>query len=311
MSTLWAELDRYLSIRRALGYNLSTSERVLRRFVAFAESEGAEHVGTALFLRWQESFAGANRCTWSRRLGMVRIFAQWLQSIDPKHQVPPQGLLSVRYVRSRPYIYTEDEIRRIVQAATQLPSSNGLRPLTMSKLFGLIAVTGLRISEALSLNSEDVDLRHGVITLRNGKLGKQRLLPVSASTAFHLRSYAAERDRLLGKCPDAFFVSDHGARVTDCSARYSFAMVCQSIGLRAAQRYNHHGRSPRIHDLRHTFAVRTLLNWYREGKDPAREMIKLIAYLGHVKLAHTYWYFEAVPELLDLARRRVEMELET
>jgi integrase len=310
MSTLSAELDRYLSIRRSLGFDLSTDERVLRRFVAFAASEGADHVGTALFLRWQESFTGANRYTWSRRLGMVRIFAQWLHSIDPKHEAPPQRLLAVRYVRSRPYIYTEDEIRRIVLTAEQLPSSNGLRPLTMSTLFGLIAVTGLRISEALSLNSADVNLREGVITLRMGKLGKQRLLPVSASTALHLRSYAAERDRLLGTHPDAFFVSDHGARVNDCCARYNFAMVCQSIGMRAAQRYNRHGRGPRIHDLRHTFAVRTLLNWYREGKDPAREMIKLIAYLGHVKLAHTYWYFEAVPELLDLACRRVERKVE-
>jgi integrase len=310
MSVLRTELERYLSIRRALGYDLSTTERVLRRFVIFAESENTEYIGTALFLRWQESFAGANRQTWARRLGMVRLFAQWLQSIHPKHEVPPPGLIPNRHRRSRPYIYTEGEIRRIVQAAAELPSINGLRPLTMSTLFGLIAVTGLRINEALSLDLADIDFVQGVLTLRRGKLGKQRLLPVSDSTVLHLRSYAAARDRLLGTQPDAFFVSDHGGRVTDCSARYNFAMVCQSIGLRIPEKFNRHGRGPRIHDLRHTFAVRTLLNWYRDGKDPAREMIKLIAYLGHDKPAYTYWYFEAVPELLDLARRRVEQKVE-
>jgi integrase len=310
MSALRAELARYLSIRRALGYDLSTTELVLRRFVDFAESEKTESIGTALFLRWQERFGRANRQTWARRLGMVRLFAQWLQSINPKHEVPPPGLIPNRQRRSRPYIYTEDEIRRIVQAAAELPSINGLRPLTMSTLFGLIAVTGLRINEALSLDVADIDLVQGVLTLRRGKLGKQRLLPVSDSTVLHLHSYAAERDRLLRTQPDAFFISDHGERVTDCSARYNFAVVCQSIGLRRPEKFNRHGRGPRIHDLRHTFAVRTLLNWYREGKDPAREMIKLISYLGHDKPAYTYWYFEAVPELLDLARRRVEQEIE-
>ena len=310
MSALRSELERYLSIRRALGYDLSTTERVLRRFVVFAESEKTEYIGTALFLRWQENFAGANRQTWARRLGMVRLFAQWLQSINPKHEVPPPSLLPGRQRRSRPYIYTEDEVRRIVQAAAELPSINGLRPLTMSTLFGLIAVTGLRINEALSLDVADIDFVQGVLTLRRGKLGKQRLLPVSDSTILQLRSYAAERNRLLGTQPDPFFVSDQGGRVTDCSARYNFAVVCQSIGLRMPEKFNRHGRGPRIHDLRHTFAVRTLLNWYRTGKDPAREMIKLIAYLGHDKPAYTYWYFEAVPELLDLARRRVEQEIE-
>jgi integrase len=226
--------------------------------------------------------------------------------MDPKHEVPPQSLIPNRARRSHPYIYTENEIHRIVAAAAELPSINGIRPLTCSTLFGLIAVTGLRVSEALSLDATDIDLDNGVLTLRKGKLGKARLLPVSDCTRTRLVHYAKERDRLLGAPAKAFFVSDRGERLTDCGARYNFAVVCQSIGLRPSQRFHRHGRGPRIHDLRHTFAVRTLVNWYCAGKDAAQEMIRLTTYLGHTDPAHTYWYIEAVPELLELASRRVE-----
>jgi integrase/recombinase XerD len=311
MSTLSKELDRYLTIRRSLGYDLGTAERILRRFIAFAENEGTDIISTDLFLRWREAFGHANRQTWSRRLGMVRLFAQWLHSIDQKHEVPPQALIPDRYRRSRPYIYSDEEIRRIVEAATELPSINGIRALTCSTLFGLIAVTGLRVSEAISLDVADVDLEAGLITLRRGKLGKERLLPVSDSTTARLVAYARERDRLLGAPPEPFFVSDHGERITDCGARYNFAAVCQSIGLRPPEKFNRHGHGPRIHDLRHTFAVRTLVNWYRTGKNPAEEMIKLTTYLGHACPSHTYWYIEAVPELLDLASRRVERKVQS
>ena len=309
MSTLSTELDRYLTIRRSLGYDLDTTERVLRRFLDFAELEHAEHISTDLFVRWQEAFGWANRHTWARRLGMVRLFAQWLQCMDPRHAVPPQALIPSRYRRARPYIYSDEEIQRIVETAAALPSINGIRALTYSTLFGLIAVTGLRISEALALDVADVDLAAGVLTVQHGKLGKARLLPVSGSTTIRLAVYAKERDRLLGAPQESFFVADHGGRVTDCSARYTFATVCQTIGLRRAERYNRHGRGPRIHDLRHTFAVRTLLQWYRAGKNPSQEMLKLTTYLGHANPTHTYWYIEAVPELLELASRRAEGEL--
>jgi integrase len=217
-------------------------------------------------------------------------------------------LISGRTRRPHPYIYSEEEIRRIVEAAAALPSVNGIRALTCSTLFGLIAVTGLRVSEALSLCAADIDLENGVVTVRQGKGGKVRLLPVSACTRTRLAEYAKERDRLLGVPATAFFIADRGERLTDCGARYNFAVVCQAIGLRSAQRFRRHGRGPRIHDLRHTFAVRTLLNCYRSGKDPAREMMKLTTYLGHCNPAHTYWYIEAVPELLELASRRLEEE---
>lgn len=309
MSTLTNELDRYLTIRRGLGYDLGTTEWILRRFITFADKEGAEYISTPLFLRWQAACGQANRQTRARQLGVVRLFAQWLHGIDQRHDVPPQPLIPGRYRRARPYIYSDEEIRRIVEAAAELPSLNGIRALTCSTLFGLIAVTGLRISEALSLNAADVDLDAGVLTLRRGKLGKARLLPISDSAATRLAAYARERDRLLGAASEPFFVSDRGERLTDCGARYNFAVVCQTIGLRPVEKLQRHGRGPRIHDLRHTFAVRTLVNWYRTGKDPAQEIIKLMTYLGHTHPAHTYWYIEAVPELLELASQRAEASL--
>jgi len=309
VSTLSAQLDRYLEIRRSLGHELQTTERILRRFISFAESEGDAYVSTALFLRWQGAFGAACRQTWAARLGVVRIFARWLHGLDPRHEIPPEGLIPSGRRRPRPYIYSESEIRRILVAAAELPSANGLRGLTYTTLFGLIAVAGLRISEAIAVAVDDVDLDAGVITVRHGKLGKERLLPVEETTRAHLQAYANERDRLLGERPRAFFVSDVGAPLTDCGTRYNFSLVCQTIGLRPPQRFNRHGRGPRIHDLRHTFAVRTLVNWYRAGKDPDREMIRLTTYLGHAKPEHTYWYIEAVPELLELASRRAEASL--
>jgi integrase/recombinase XerD len=306
MSPLSTELDRYLAVRRGLGYSLGITERTLRGFIAFAKDQHADYVSTALFLQWREAFGDANKQTWARRLGMVRLFAEWLHCGDPKHEVPPRALIPNRSRRPRPHIYSEEEIRQIIETAAELPSINGIRALTSSTLFGLIAVTGLRISEALSLDVADVDLHNGVLTVRRGKFGKARLLPVSACTNARLVAYGRHRDRLLGAPSIPFFVSDQGERLSGDGARYSFVAVCQTMGLRPTPRFRRHGRGPRIHDLRHTFAVRTLLSWYRTGKDPAREMIKLTTYLGHADPAHTYWYLEAVPELLALASRRVE-----
>lgn len=298
------QLDRYLSVRRSLGYDLRTDERVLRRFARFADRDGAPYIDTALFLRWDASLPKAGTSTRSARLGKVRLFAQWLSSIDPAHEVPPRGLLPDRSGRPRPHIYSEAEITSIIAAAKALPSIYGLRGLTCATLFGLIAVTGLRISEALALDDDDLDVEIGVLRVRRGKLGKERLLPLDPTVVARLADYAAERDRLLGSAPPAFFVTGKGTRLTDCSARDNFAQACQQIGLRAHQQYRRHGRGPRIHDLRHTFAVRTMINWYQTGMDPAREMIRLTTYLGHTDPDNTFWYLEAVPELLDLAMAR-------
>ena len=171
-------------------------------------------------------------------------------------------------------------------------------------LFGLIAVTGLRISEALALDRDDLNAEHGVLRVRQGKLGKERLLPLDPSVVTRLADYRIERDRLIGHPAKPLFVTGKATRLTDCAARYNFARACQEIGLRTHQPDGKHGRGPRVHDLRHSFAVKTMLGWYRTGKDPAREMIRLTTYLGHSDPANTYWYLEAVPQLLDLAMAR-------
>lgn len=300
-----AEHHRYLTVRRQLGANLSTDERILRRFATFADHDGAEYLDTKLIMRWLESLPSASAGTRGARFRVARQFAEWLHGMDPRHEAPSRGLVPGRVQRVHPYIYSDAEIVAIIEHARTLPSVYGMRGLTCSTLFGLIAVTGLRINEALRLDNVDLDAESGVLHVRYGKLGKERLLPLDPSVVQQLQNYGRERDRLLGQKPEAFFVTCEGGRLGECGARYNFAHVCQQIGLRAPQLYLRHGRGPRIHDLRHTFAVRTLLSWYRSGNDVSREMIKLTTWLGHASPANTYWYLEAVPELLELASARI------
>ncbi len=306
MTRLSKHYERYLEIRRGLGYDLSTPARVMRRFTAFADAQGAEYITTDLFLQWKQSFGSANQNTWAARLSMVRVFARWLVNVDPRTQVPPDNLIPRSTLRPKPYIYSDDEVAAIITAAGHLPSAYGLRGKTCAVLFGLIAVAGLRVSEALRLDNDHVDFDEGVLTVTPGKNGKSRFLPIAPETVEHLDRYRFERDRILRAKRIAFFRFETGRRPTDCGVRYNFAQACQNIGLRSPQHYKRHGRGPRIHDLRHSFAVKTIMNWYRQGRDPDREMIKLSTYLGHSNPKATYWYIEAVPELMKLASERAE-----
>jgi integrase len=304
MSELRQAMDRYLTLRRSLGFELRGPEATLRRFVAFAEREGAAYITTDLVLRWTSEPSKAQPVTWASWVAIVRRFARWWSATDPCTEVPPEGLLPHRFRRQPPYIYSDDEIERIVRAAAQLPSSNGMRALTYSTYFGLVAATGMRMSEGLALDRSDVDLVEGILTIRRTKFGKSRIVPLHASTREVLRSYAAQRNCSLRRVgTPAFFVSEHGSRITQWSTRYNFAKVSQQVGLRPPARG--HGHGPRLHDLRHRFAVRTLIDWYRKGFDVEREIPKLATYLGHVHVNDTYWYLEAVPELLQLATERL------
>jgi integrase/recombinase XerD len=309
MNSLTVRLKEYIATRQSLGYDLSFSERVLRRLTEFADSEGADHITVNLFLRWKEHYGKASNNTWSARLSMVRAFASWLQGFDPRNEIPPSGLISGKPRRTRPYIYTDDQIAQIVAEATRLPSAYGLRGWTCSTLFALIATTGLRVNEALGLNDKDVDLEQRVVNVERSKNGRSRYVPLLPCAAEPLHAYRAERNRILGKDAKPFFLHENSERLGDCTARYNFAVVCHRIGLREPQVFNKHGRGPRIHDLRHTFAVRTIMDWYQRGLDPDREMLKLSTYLGHSDPDATYWYIEAVPELLQLASDRAERNL--
>ena len=305
MTALSRSLQEYLALRRALGTQLKGPEFHLRRFVEFADRAGTEVITTDLALRWATAPPQACAATWALRLGNVRRFAAWLSATDPRTEIPPKDLLPHRYRRKPPYLYSDQEIARILAEAARLMSPSGLRALTYATLFGLLAVTGLRLSEALGLDRDDVDLEGGVLTVRHAKFGKSRFVPLHDSARVALRSYAQERDRHIpSPSTPAFLVAERGTRVTSFSAQYTFAVVSRAVGLRPPTEANRHGRGPRLHDMRHRLAVRTLVRWYREGKDVEREWPKLTTYLGHAHVADTYWYLEAVPELLQLASER-------
>lgn len=303
MSSLGEALNEYLAIRRALGFELREVAGCLRNFVTFLETNSATHITTELALRWATRPGASQPSTWAWRLGMVRRFAAWLRAAEPRTEIPPAGLLPYRYQRKKPHIFSDEEIEQILGLAAQLPSEKGLRAHTYATLFGLLAVSGMRVNEAVKLDSLDVDLGHGILTVRRTKFGKSRHVPVHPSTVAALKQYADTRDRIIAKPVQAFFVSERGTRITDCMARYTFARLSQQLGLRSAAKG--HGRGPRLHDMRHRFAARTLIHWYRSGLDVERELPKLATYLGHVHINETYWYLEAVPELLQLATERV------
>jgi integrase len=305
MKPLRVALEEYLTLRRGLGPDLLGAGARLRRFVEFLEGEGASAVTTDLALRWATATAGVTEATWAQRLGDARRFAAWLSATDPHTEVPPRGLLPDRFRRRPPYIYRDEEVERVVREAALLPSPTGMRAQTSATLFGLLAATGLRLSEALALDREDVDLRAGVLAVRHAKFGKSRFVPLHDSAREALLRYAKLRDHVLPRpAGPAFLLSERGRRVTEWSARYNFAVVSRAVGLRPPTTGHKHGRGPRLHDMRHRLAARTLVRWYREGRDVERELPKLSTYLGHAHVADTYWYIEAVPELLQLAAER-------
>jgi integrase/recombinase XerD len=297
-------LKDYLRVRRSLGFLLREPETSLRQFVAFLQAHRASYITTALALRWATQPTQVQPATWAFRLSMVRRFAIWLSAFEPRTEIPPTGLLPYRYRRTPPYIYGDQEITRLLRRTQHLPSYRGLRARTFTTLFGLLVATGMRGNEALGLDRSDVDLDRKILYIRRTKFGKSRYIPVHSSTVEALKQYATARDRLFPvPITPAFFISERGTRIPDWVARYTFAKVSQQVGLRPSA--NGHGRGPRLHDMRHRFAVRTLVRWYRAGIDVERELPKLATYLGHVHLNDTYWYLEAVPELLKLATERL------
>jgi integrase len=233
---------------------------------------------------------------------MVRQFARWLSAIDPRHQVPSHRLLNVPHRRSKPHIYSDKEITSLMAEASQLRSSKGMKALTLETLVGLLAATGLRPGEAAALETRDVDVELGLLIIRDSKFGKSRQVPIHSSTAAALKRYAHERDRIL-RHPDSvrFLVSDSGTPLNMDTVRGWFCKVSSACGLRGTIEGHRCGRGPRLQDLRHTFATRRLVEWYKAGHNVAVQMPKLATYLGHSSVECTYWYIEAVPELLELA----------
>lgn len=301
MSALRKVAEDYLAIRRTLGFKLKDHGRLVIQFVDYLEDVGAAVITTELALAWVRLRTTASPFRQRLRLAAVRVFARYVQSIDPQTEVPSKALLPIRLQRRPPYLYSEDEIAQLMAAAKSIESP--LHAATYETLIGLLAVTGMRLGEALGLHRPDVDLSGQLIIVRCGKFNKPRQVPIHLSTVKALDAYCQRRDRLCSrpKCA-SFFVSSRGGRLSRSVVHAAFARLRNQTGLDTTRR----SRPPRLHDLRHTFVLRTLLNWYEAGIDVQAQLPLLSTYLGHVDPKSTYWYFQAAPELLALAAERLE-----
>jgi integrase/recombinase XerD len=303
MKTLRQAVGDYLSLRRSLGFKLITHERYLREFVSFLQKKRTPRISTQLALQFATQPRHQRPAEWAARLSVVRGFARYRSGDDLSTEIPPLGLLPYRPRRARPYLYSEEEIRQLLKAAQNLPATYSLKPWTYHCLFGLLAVTGMRVSEALNLQVKDVDWTEGVLTIHGTKFGKSRLVPLHASTRRVLSAYAMRRDHYFaGKSFSHFFVSSRGTRLDGGHVRRTFYKLSRQIGLRDASAS--HG--PRLHDFRHRFAVETLVRWYRKDEDVERRLPILSTYLGHAHVTDTYWYLTSTPELLGAAGKRME-----
>lgn len=293
-------LADYLAVRRCLGFKLTRDGLLLGQFVAFLEEAGAPRVTAELARSWITSPTNSSPGWLAMRLTVVRGFARWLQASDPMTEVPPTGWLPPRR-RTTAYLYTKTEIAALMVAARR--ARWPLSAATYETLIGLLAVTGLRIGEAIRLDRDDVSLDEGLLRIRDSKFGQSRLVPIHPTTALALRGYLTRR-KVLSPLPSepALFVHPAGNRVRYVSVQAMFRTLCRRAGLTARSA---HCR-PTIHGLRHTFAVDTLIGWYRDGVDVQASLPQLSTFLGHADPKWTYWYLSASPELLRLAIDRVE-----
>ena len=299
MSGLRGHVEDYLGLRRALGFKLERAGRLLPQFVNYLEAAGAATVTTELAIAWARQPVSASPRHWAARLAVVRGFAAYLQTLDPEAEVPPPGVFPARRHRPTPYLWSQQDISRLLEGARALRSP--MRAATHEALFGLLAVSGMRVGEAIALQREDVDLEAGVITIHQAKFDRSRFVPLHPSATEALRCYAAERDRL---CPrprsNTFFISSVGTGLGRSDVTATLRKITIALGLRTET------VRPRTHDLRHSFAVHTLVDWHRQGADISALLPVLSTYLGHVEPKNTYWYLSAVPELMQLVAARLE-----
>jgi integrase len=300
-TALRAALGDYLRLRRALGYGLARAEKLLAQFICFLEEHQATSVTVADALVWVRLPADASP-TWLRmRMSAVRGFTTYLHGLDPSIGVPPKGLVPGRTRRAVPYLYSDADIAALLRQACMLRTP--LRVATIQTLICVLAVTGMRIGEVINLDDADVDAETGLLRVRAAKGGRQRLVPVHPTTITALTSYQTHRDQVFPQRPDhALLVASTGTRLRYNNVSVTFATLVRRAGLTARSA----SCRPRPHDLRHTFAVQTLLDWYRDGADIPARLPLLSTYLGHVEPANTYWYLQAAPELLAEAANRLQ-----
>jgi integrase len=315
LTSLQAHVKRYLVERHRLGFAERTQAYALRSFAHHVQAVGHRGPLTVeVMADWarHDSHGSNDPRTWARRLKRVRVFTRWLQQFEPRTEVPDDAIFGRLPERQAPHIYSEQEIVDLLAAARRLgPVSSGLRGLIFETLFGLIACSGLRVSEALALRNLHVDLKHGMLTIDQTKFGKSRQVPMHLSTVEALRRYRWMRDLSgeFAKEDAPFFVGTRGRRrglpLSTHQVERIFAGLREQLGWR--NRGAHH--APRIHDLRHTFVVRRILRWQAQGVDIDQAILSLSTYVGHAKVTNTYWYLSAVPELMALAARRFESSM--
>jgi integrase len=304
VSVLRHVLSDYHSIRRALGFRLERSEKLLDQFIDYLEAEGVDHVRSEHALAWATQPEGVSPYWWTHRLKIVRVFTRYLATIDPATEVPATDLLPYHHPRATPYLYSDADVNALLAATRTLYTP--LRRATYRTLLGLLSVTGMRVGEAIALNREDVNMTDALITIRKGKFGKSRQNPLHPTTIDVLDDYLHQRDRRYPDSPNqALFISGTGARLLYSNVQRTFGQLVKQAGLRPRSRTCR----PRLHDFRHTAAVNALLDAYRSGADVQARLPLLSTYLGHVNPASTYWYLSAAPELLALAGERLERHL--
>jgi integrase/recombinase XerD len=307
MTTLREGAEGYLALRRGLGFKLKRHSRFVKEFTAWLENDGETRITTRLALEWATQPQHLQSAEWAARLSAVRAFSRYWNAIDGTSEIPPDGLLPFRTRRTTPYLYSNTEIEKLLQAAKSMPAQFKLHPFTYYCLLGLLTVTGLRISEALQLESRDIDWAEGLLTIRSSKFGKSRLVPLHPTTKEVLAEYVARRNHFFPDRPTAvFFPSRTGARLDAGQVRRVFYCLSRQIGIRRAS----DSRGPRLHDFRHRFAVETLLHWYRAGEDVRQRLPVLSTYLGHGHVTDTYWYLSNTPELMAAAAECLERRWE-
>lgn len=302
MSALADSVKDYLVVRRALGYQLARTEKLLAQFVAHCERVGVTTVRTEIAVAWAKLPADGSTWWWSQRLGVVRVFASWLQARDPAAEVPPPDVFGpARGRRAVPYLYTDAEVTALMDATSRLRYP--LQRATYRTLIGLVAVTGMRVGEVINLDRDDIDWDDSQLIVERSKFDKSRHVVLHATSLEELRAYASLRDDL---CPDpkapSFLVSSAGTRLVYCNVWSQFHKLVRLAGLAPRSERCR----PRIHDFRHRFAVLTLLDWHRAGHDVEARLPQLSTFMGHTDPKHTYWYLSATPELFALAADRLE-----
>jgi integrase/recombinase XerD len=297
--TMKQRVALYIRHRHRLGYKDTGIESSLLKFANYADTK--EHIGhltMALATEWATALHANKRSTCARRLALVHGFAKYYQVIEPETEIPPLNIYGSLRRRPTPYIYSEKEILDLLEATKQLQPTHGLKPITFKYLLGLLASTGLRISEAIHLTNKDVDLNNGILAIRETKAHNSRYVPLHPTTRDALRTYASLRDQKVPVLSNpAFFLVDSGRSLTLQQAQRNFQWLREILGW---------VKRPRLYDFRHTFACRRLLKWYEEKKDIDAMTIYLSTYLGHARVTETYWYITATPKLLSVVARRFE-----